>query len=702
MSKAKRILGVLLISGMVLSMIPGSVFADEGVPADSGVAEEVMESAPAPESESVLQEAAPAEEAAAAAAESVQTAEEPAVISGVQEAEVPAGAESISDTAAADETSVDKDTAVADDSTADTESADIENHEPADAGNEGNASQESIPAERLPEDILDELIEETDADEAEEEEEQAVRTEYIYEDGTVKVTAYLSDAAAIPDEAYLAVTPVTPQTPGYNYDAYMAALNEGTDFTYDATNTFLYDYAFMLDGVEVQPAFGEVTVVSEFRYPLLTEYIGAQSAADISLIHMPLTGSAASYITTQEAVNIQPSDIARVGVAPDRLGVDLAAQKISFRTSSFSVWAIVNTAANQQTEAGQEEIAEEETDESVWIEQEESTSEEQEESTSEEQEESAPEEQEESVPEEQEESAPEEQEESVPEEQEEESEKSIGFADSRFVRILGTRYMLNVSYGEEAGIPADAQFIAVPLSQGHSEYAEYEERAANAVAERTEMLMLFDLTIFDADGAEVTPQAPLTITMFYGGDIEEDADVYAVHFVDTSAAGIPTADGEAPATAAEAEIEVIAADTSGGTATFDASGFSVYAIVYTVDFEYEVDGRVYQFSINGGTSISLRELLVILGVIEAERADAFVADIDSVVFSNPAYVEVVKIPGDWMLNSLQAFSTEESLTVTMKDGSVFEIRVTDLQGSQDITDFLYNAVVTGATQDSEG
>ena len=239
MRKAKRIFGVLLISCMVFSMIPGNVFAEESVSAD-GIAEEAMESA--------------------TTSEPIQTAEGAAVFSDVGEADTQVSSESILDTTAVDEMSDNMNEAVPTDTEgfpsdpespssdpessksteSDTESqtADIGNNSPADPESEDAASEDN----------------ESDSDVSEEKEEQATRTEYIYDDGTVRVTAYLSDAAAISDEAYLSVIPVTPQTPGYNYDAYMAALNVGTDFTYDAAKTLLYDYAIILDGVEVQPA----------------------------------------------------------------------------------------------------------------------------------------------------------------------------------------------------------------------------------------------------------------------------------------------------------------------------------------------------------------------------------------------------------------------------------------------------------------
>ena len=50
--------------------------------------------------------------------------------------------------------------------------------------------------------------------------------------------------------------------------------------------------------------------------------------------------------------------------------------------------------------------------------------------------------------------------------------------------------------------------------------------------------------------------------------------------------------------------------------------FSVYAIVYTVDFAYELDGKVYEFSLDGGESIRLSELVELLGIHDAENGQS--------------------------------------------------------------------------------
>lgn len=201
------------------------------------------------------------------------------------------------------------------------------------------------------------------------------------------------------------------------------------------------------------------------------------------------------------------------------------------------------------------------------------------------------------------------------------------------------------------------------------------------------------------------------------------------------------------------------------TVFFDTDSFSVYAIVYTVDFHYEADGKIYEFSIPGGGFVSLEHIVEVLGIglnnpadesntsnISSENAteadetkehiegtdpseDAihlnhvpvseatkvFVTDVANVEFSSPWLVWVGKADqaatvgelkeangleclysaelteeqigeinsgtveaGDWALISLKPFMSEERLTVTMKNGDQFTVKVTDAQISTNI------------------
>ena len=220
------------------------------------------------------------------------------------------------------------------------------------------------------------------------------------------------------------------------------------------------------------------------------------------------------------------------------------------------------------------------------------------------------------------------------------------------------------------------------------------------------------------------------------------------------------------------------------TLSFDAGSFSVYVIVYTVDFHYEINGKTVEFSLPGGGFVSLEHVVEVLGIATADEnsengaenavnstenaddfvgevpgvdvsdentkgskdeaidseaamstetnaykeaiklnevevsevAKKFVTDVDSVVFSCPGLVWVGKVEnettvgglkeanglevdyseelteeqiaeinaqtvkaGDWALISVRPFMSEQTLTVTMKNGDQFVVKVTDAQ-----------------------
>ena len=111
-----------------------------------------------------------------------------------------------------------------------------------------------------------------------------------------------------------------------------------------------------------------------------------------------------------------------------------------------------------------------------------------------------------------------------------------------------------------------------------------------------------------------------------------------------------------------------------GTVEFYTDRFSEFA-GFTVDFHY--NGNDY--SIAGLTSIKLSELFVAL---EIDRDAAKVID---VTYSDPSQIKVTQIDGDWQLESLKAFVTEETLEITFYDGEIIAIDVTDWQYDYDTT-----------------
>ena len=116
----------------------------------------------------------------------------------------------------------------------------------------------------------------------------------------------------------------------------------------------------------------------------------------------------------------------------------------------------------------------------------------------------------------------------------------------------------------------------------------------------------FDIKIVTADG-EVQPARDVAVSIELKdapAAVQDSAKV--VHF-----------SGDKP--------EVVASREDSGTTKFQASGFSVYGVMYTVDFEYQG----FTYTLPGTGTLLLSELLQALGIQES------VADVTDVTFTNP-------------------------------------------------------------------
>lgn len=264
-----------------------------------------------------------------------------------------------------------------------------------------------------------------------------------------------------------------------------------------------------------------------------------------------------------------------------------------------------------------------------------------------------------------------------------------------------------------------------------------------------------DISFLDADGRKIEPAKPVRVSLSSDRIKEavEDASMapLVVHVEEvktpdasgeSDTSSVPDAidetgfSGSEERTDSAGQAETVSTEIKGtgdpgsrnDTLTFEAGAFSVYAVVYTVDFRWEVDGKKYEYSFAGGDSISFRKLAEILHIVEEDSdLDAFIAGIESLRFSSPELVWVGKLPQDmnagqiaeaegldveysaelseklvtylkakkyaadeWVLIGVKPFDTEEKLYVTMADGETFTIEVTDAQ------------IATGALQDGEG
>ena len=257
----------------------------------------------------------------------------------------------------------------------------------------------------------------------------------------------------------------------------------------------------------------------------------------------------------------------------------------------------------------------------------------------------------------------------------------------------GSGYSVTLSYDADAKIPADAGLKAREIKRGTSEYDSYLKSAAAASDKGVAEARFFDITIW-SKGQEIQPQSAVRVNISYNKAIEvaDQGEITAMHFEDGSG-----------------KAEVLDTDTNDGSKVseiaFDAESFSVYGIIYSVDFTYEG----FTFTMPGEGSVLLSILAGELDLYEKDYDKAFSIDnVGKVEFTDYDLIKIDKqADGDWLLTSLASFESKETLTITMEDGVKFVIAVTDppetrTQTSSDLTNFLTKVIIQGATQNSDG
>ncbi|MBR2823491.1 MAG: hypothetical protein IKE24_07395 [Clostridia bacterium] len=127
---------------------------------------------------------------------------------------------------------------------------------------------------------------------------------------------------------------------------------------------------------------------------------------------------------------------------------------------------------------------------------------------------------------------------------------------------------------------------------------------------------------------------------------------------------------------------------------FSTESFSGFALSYTVDFTYE--GRAWSFP--GQGSYRLADVLAALG-IEGSIDEAALTLIVGEDHAGALYL--TRSDDEYYINSEIAFADTYELAVRIGE-KIFIITVTDSQESRNLSDFLKNAIITGATQDSAG
>ena len=315
----------------------------------------------------------------------------------------------------------------------------------------------------------------------------------------------------------------------------------------------------------------------------------------------------------------------------------------------------------------------------------------------------------------------------------------------------GEGYRITLDYTEEAKIPENAELSVKEitaetdkeayeacLEQAKKQVTGDEKTAVDQTASR-----FFDIEILvrsaDDEAGEsesvrkIEPAAPVSVNIQITDTSENTAsasesgkteqnDPTVLHFAEEGVEEIESTVKESK--------EQKSGEGQNTEVQFEAGSFSIYGVVYTVDFHWEANGETYDFSLPGGGFVSFYDLVEALGIevnetsTEKDEIQELVDSVESIEFSNPDLVSVSKVEenttvgamkerlqlgyeysaeltqeqiekinaqeakaGDWALISLKPFDSEESLTVTMKNGDTFTICVTDANvAKEDVQD----------------
>ena len=253
----------------------------------------------------------------------------------------------------------------------------------------------------------------------------------------------------------------------------------------------------------------------------------------------------------------------------------------------------------------------------------------------------------------------------------------------------GKDYKVTLTYDDKAKIPEGSKLTVREIADYSRSYKDYMSEAQSALSEEKKIdnARFFDINIWDAQGNKIEPAAPVNVTIeFDEMPAEDKSSLELIHFTESE-------DKKNQSTAVTPEIidgVTVSDGNKEGTIDsleFKTDGFSVYGILFTVDFHW----GDYTYSIKGESEITLSELFAKLGITEIG-----ISDVDKVSFSNPDLVKVEKKDGDWLLTSLKAFDSEEKLTLMLKNGESVEIKVTDDgEAGTDIASGVWPANSTG-------
>ena len=306
--------------------------------------------------------------------------------------------------------------------------------------------------------------------------------------------------------------------------------------------------------------------------------------------------------------------------------------------------------------------------------------------------ESADESLDESLPEEAEDESLAEEAEKAEDETEAEEESKADDKATKTLVTKGTDYTVTMTYTADAKIPAGAILSAKEILPTAYNYKGYFNKAADALNLSDEQkantrARFFDIKIM-LGTSEVTPAVPVQVEITYNKPQENSAftEMNAVHF---GKEGPEVISAEATqADAATGEVNAVG---------FEAGSFSVYGVMYTVDFE-TVDG--VKWSWPGEGSYSIASILAEIGVTDPATDVKLVRTVDEGGAENVLFLEEKE--DGWYLTSEAAFRDTFVLSIVAGE-KVYIITVTDaseVSANDGIRSLLTDVNITGAKNEN--
>ena len=239
----------------------------------------------------------------------------------------------------------------------------------------------------------------------------------------------------------------------------------------------------------------------------------------------------------------------------------------------------------------------------------------------------------------------------------------------------GNNYEVVLKVNSAMGLPQDAVFTVDEITKDSDLYDQYAAQVAAVINPdgAVRMPALLDISLKTADGEKIQLDNKVqVIVRLTDEDVKRGLQV--VHFPGEDPFQGESAVRDAVANSSENdEIEVLDIEserlyprlnTKENTVTFNTDSFSVFALAYTVNFEYM--GRSYEML--GNSEILLSKLLEVL------ETGVTIRDITRVFYTGTSIELAVTDENDWLIKTIPNADEKSVLTIKTID-KVIEIKV---------------------------